>query len=551
MSVNVRAGDIDQLMMMPPSVREWLPEDHLAFFVLDVVAELDLSAFYAAYRVDGRGGSVYDPAIMLSVLLYAYCTGERSSRRIERRLLEDVAVRVVAANQQPDHATLARFRRRHQDAIADLFGQVLGLCVKAGLVDAAVVSIDGTKITANASFFANRDQAALSAELGEPPAQDCAAAARRVAEQILAEAEQVDAAEDDQGENDQVSRIPAEWVGGRDRRSRIRAALDEPESQKAKDFETRMVERARKEAESGRKLTGPPPNAQTARRMRARRANTTDPHSRIIPQASKGVLQGYNAQAAATTGHIVLAAEVAATTNDQAHFVPMATAVTDNLAQAGHRGGPGTFLADAGYWSSANGTADVGAEVLIATRKSPWRRAGKPDDDKLAVLARVNRGELSQRQAGAILGVSYTWVRDMTKRYFGSDGQRITRSAEPQPQEWIPVVQRLAAGEISRRAVSDHLGVSPARVKAMLAHVQDGVTDPTVARNAMNNKLSQPENATLYRKRGVSIEPVFGNIKANLGFRRFSLRGHAGVHSEWRLICTIHNLLKLQHAIPA
>ena len=138
----------------------------------------------------------------------------------------------------------------------------------------------------------------------------------------------------------------------------------------------------------------------------------------------------------------------------------MATAVTDNLAQAGHRGGPGTFLADAGYWSSANGTADVGAEVLIATRKSPWRKAGKPDDDKLAVLARVNRGELSQRQAGAILGVSYTWVRDMTKRYFGSDGQRITRSAEPEPQEWIPVVQRLAAGEISQRAVSDHLGVS-------------------------------------------------------------------------------------------
>src|SRR6516225_4507107 len=183
-------------MMMPPSVREWLPEDHLAFFVLDVVAELDLSTFYAAYRVDGKGGSVYDPAMMLAVLLYGYCTGERSSRRIERRLVEDVAVRVVAANQQPDHATLARFRRRHQDAIAGLFGQVLSLCVKAGLVDAGMVAIDGTKIAANASFFANRDHAALSAELDESPVQDCAGAARRLADQILAEAEQVDAAED-------------------------------------------------------------------------------------------------------------------------------------------------------------------------------------------------------------------------------------------------------------------------------------------------------------------------------------------------------------------
>jgi transposase len=550
-SVNVRVGDVDQLMMLPPSVREWLPEDHLAFFVLDVVAELDLSAFYAAYRVDGRGGSVYDPAMMLAVLLYAYCTGERSSRRIERRLVEDVAVRVVAANQQPDHATLARFRRRHLDAIAALFGQVLGLCVTAGLVDAGVVAIDGTKISANASFFANRDHGDLSAELGESLAQDSAAAARRVAEQVLAEAEQVDAAEDEQGDNEQVGRMPPGWAGGRDRRSRIRAALDELESQKSRDFAARMAERARKEAELGRKLTGPKPSEQTARRARPRRANTTDPHSRIIAQASKGVLQGYNAQAAATTGHIVVAAEITNTTNDQLHFVPMATAVTENLAEAGHRGGTGTFVADAGYWTSVNGTTDVGAEVLIATRKSSWRKADKPDDDKLAVLARVNRGELSQRQAGAILGVSYTWVRDMTKRYFGRDGQRITRSAEPEPEEWIPIVERVAASEISLRAASDHLGVSVSRVKTMLAHVRGEIVDPTIARNAMNDKLSQPENAALYRKRAVSIEPVFGNIKANLGFRKFSLRGCAGVHSEWRLICTVHNLLKLQHAIPA
>lgn len=549
--MNVRVGDVDQLMMLPPSVREWLPEDHLAFFVLDVVSELDVSAFYAAHRVDGRGGSVYDPAMMLAVLLYAYCTGERSSRRIERRLVEDVALRVVAANQQPDHATLARFRRRHQDAIADLFGQVLGLCVTAGLVDAGVVAIDGTKISANASFFANRDQEALGAELAEPPARDAAAAARRVAEQVLAEAEQVDAAEDGLGENDQVRRMPAGWSGGRDRRSRIRAALDDLESQKSRDFEARMAERARKEAESGRSLTGPKPSAQTARRVRPRRANTTDPDSRIIPQASKGVVQGYNAQAAATPGHIVVAAEITNTTNDQPHFVPMATAVAANLAEAGHRGGAGTFVADAGYWTAANGTADVGAEVLIATRKPSWRKADKPDDDKLAVLARVNRGELSQRQAGAILGVSYTWVRDMTKRYFGRDGQRITRSAEPEPREWIPVIERVDAGEISMRAARDQLDVSVTRVKSMLAHVRGDGIDPTIARNIMNNKLSQPENAVLYRKRSVSIEPVFGNIKANLGFRKFSLRGHAGVHAEWRLICTVHNMLKLQRAIPA
>lgn len=546
MAVNVRCGDLDQLMLMPPSVRDWLPEGHLAFFVIDTVAELDLSEFFSAHRADGRGGSVYDPAMMLAVLLYAYCTGERSSRRVERRLVEDVAYRVVAANQQPDHATLARFRARHQDAIAGLFGQVLGLCVKAGLVDAGVVAIDGTKLAANASFFANRKQEALVAEMAE-----LGDVAQQVAEQILEEAGATDAAEDAEHGEARGGELPAEWAGGRDRRARIRTALEELESQKARDYEARMAERARKETALGKKLTGPKPKEETARRSRPRRANTTDPHSRIIAQASKGVVQGYNAQAAATAEQIVLAAEVTVTSNDQPHFVPMATAVTENLTDAGHRDGVGAFVADAGYWTAANGTVEVGAEVLIATRKTAWRKADKPDDDKLAVLAKVNRGELSQRKAGEILGVSYTWVRDMTKRYFGEDGQRITRSAEPDPEEWIPVIERVASGEISKRAARDELTVSVGRINSMLAHVRGEATDPTIARKRMDDKLVEPENEARYSQRSTSIEPVFGNIKGNLGYRRFSRRSLPATQSEWRLICTVHNLLKLQHATPA
>lgn len=536
MAVNVRCGDVDQLMLMPPSVRDWLPEEHLAFFVLEVVEELDVQAFYAAYRADGRGGSVYDPAMMLAVLLYAYCTGERSSRRVERRLVEDVAYRVVAANQQPDHATLARFRRRHQDAIAGLFGQVLGLCVKAGLVDAGVVAIDGTKIAADASFFANRVREDLAAAL---------------AEEILEEAEATDAAEDELHGDHRGGRLPEEWSGGRDRRDRIRAALEELDSQKARDYEARVAERAKKEAESGRKLTGPPPKRDAARRSKPRRANTTDPHSRIIAQANKGVLQGYNVQAAATAEQIVVAAEATAISNDQPHFVPMATAVTENLTDAGHREGIGAFVADAGYWTAANATTDVGAEVLIATRKTAWRKSEQPDDDKLAVLAKVNRGELSQRKAGEILGVSYTWVRDMTKRYFGADGPRITRTAEPEPEEWIPVIERVDRGEISKRAARDELDVSDGRINTMLAHVRGEATDPVIARQTMHDKLAKPENAERYRQRSTSIEPVFGNIKGNLGYRRFTRRSLPAVQSEWRLICTVHNLLKLQQASPA
>lgn len=526
MAVNVRDCDREQLYLMPPSVREWLPEDHLAFFVLDVVAELDLGSFYESYRADGRGGAVYDPAMVLGVLIYAYCTGERSSRRVERRLIEDVAYRVLAANQTPDHATLARFRRRHQDAIAGLFTQVLGLCVEAGLVDAGVVAIDGTKVEANASFFANRTRDQLATE-------------------ILSEAEQVDAEEDERFGDRRGDELPEGWSGGQDRRARIRAALDELERQSSRDYESRMKERAAKEAALGHKLTGPKPSPDTARRARPRRANVTDPHSRIIPTGSRGVLQGYNAQAAATADQIVVAAEVTATTNDQTNFVPMARAVAENLTDAGHDNGVGTIVADAGYWTAANGTAEVGAEVLIATKTSSWRRAPKPDGDKLAVLARVNRGELSQRQAGEMLGVSYTWVRDMTKRYFGTDGQRLTSHDEPEPDEWIPVIESVERGEISKRAAADRLRVSNGRIRTMLAHVRGEATDPVIARRAMDAKLAEPENAARYRKRQHAIETVFGNIKANLGYRRFARRGLDAANSEWRLMCAIHNILKL------
>jgi transposase len=529
MSVNVRDCDRDQLYLLPPSVSDWLPENHLAFFILDVVAELDLSRFYAGHREDGRGGAVYDPSMMLAVLLYAYCTGERSSRRIERRLTEDVAYRVLAANQAPDHATLARFRRRHRDALAGLFVQVVGLCAEAGLVDAGVVAIDGTKMAADASFFANRTREQLAAE-------------------ILEEAERIDAEEDQRLGDRRGGELPGGWGRAEGRRARVRAALEEIERQGSRDYETRMRERAEREVATGRRLTGPKPTPTPARRTRPRRANTTDPDSRIIPASGRGVLQGYNAQAAATADQIVIAAEVTATTNDQTNFVPMAAVATENLADAGHEAPVEVFVADAGYWSAGNATAPVGADVLIAVRDQSWRRAPKPPDDKLAVLARVNRGELSQRAAGDILGVSYTWVRDMTKRYFGKDGERVTRGGDPEPEEWIPVIERLARGEISRRAVCDQLGVSEKRVKAMLAHVRDEAVEPAIARKAMDAKLAEPANAARYRKRQQAIEPVFGNIKANLGYRRFTLRGLDAVNSEWRLICAGHNLLKLWRA---
>src|SRR5918996_1311706 len=325
MAINVRPFDREQLFLMPPSVGDWLPDGHLAWFVLDVVSELDLAAFYGGHREDGRGGALYYPAGVLAILIYAYCVGERSSRRIERRLVEDVAFRVVAANQCPDHATLARFRGRHQDAMTELFSQVLGLCVAEGLVAAGVVAIDGTKVEANASAWSNRTR-------------------RQIAEEILAEAERVDAAEDELLGDRRGDELPERWADRRDRRSRLREALRQLDAQGAADWETYMAERAAKEAAAGRKLPGRKPAADS-RKGKDRHANTTDPDSRML-RARNRFVQGYNAQAAVSEDHVILAAEVTNAANDTTCFEPLAVAATENLADAGAEP-VGAFVADA------------------------------------------------------------------------------------------------------------------------------------------------------------------------------------------------------------
>ena len=179
MAPNFIACDREQEFLLPPSLRDWLPEDHLAWFVIDAVAAIDLAAFEAAYRDDGHGRPAHDPAMMVALLLYCYAIGERSSRRIERRCVEDVATRVICANRAPDHTTIARFRQRHETALAGVFGAVLGLCAEAGLVRVGVVAIDGTKVHANASQHATRDY-------------------EQIAREILERAAEIDALEDEQ-----------------------------------------------------------------------------------------------------------------------------------------------------------------------------------------------------------------------------------------------------------------------------------------------------------------------------------------------------------------
>lgn len=476
MAINLREVDREQLFLLPPSIADWLPQDHLAYFVLDVIAELDLSEFYADYRDDGRGGAAYDPMTVLATLLYAYCVGEHSSRRIERRLQEDVAFRVVAANQQMDHATLARFRRRHEEAIAGLFCQVLGLCVRAGLVAAKVVSIDGTKLEANASAWSNRTR-------------------RQLVEEVLAEAERTDAEEDRRFGAARGDEMPADWAKRENRRARVAEALRQLDAEGAAHYEKHLTERQAKEEATGRKLRGRKPSP-TGRKSKERLANTTDPDSRML-RARNRFVQGYNAQAAVAEDQVIVAAEVTNAANDSTMFVPMVRVTEENLSGAG-ASPTATFVADTGYWSAENVSIETDADILI-TPLLATHGITDPNDERLEVredvVERMVTGELSAKDAAKEMGISEMWARHLREE---------------------------------RRA---------------------GRGDPALLRREMLERLSSPEGRATYAKRKITTEPVFGNIKANLRCRRFSGRGLQAVRSEWRLICVVHNLMKLRARI--
>lgn len=291
MAQNFLPCDRDQTLLSPPSLREWLPADHLAWFVIDAVAEMDLSAFDAVYRADGQGRPAHDPAMMVSLLFYASSVVERSTRQIERCCVQDVAFRVICANEVPDHSTISRFRARHERALADLFEQVLVLCARAGLVCVGTVAVDGTKLSANASVDANRTYAQIRADV----------------ERYLREAAEIDAAENERHGAGRGDELPAELADPAGRREALRRAKAEIEAEHATGVEAWQQKAARHQEhvqKTGKRPPGRPPHAPPSeQKLLATKRNLTDPDSRIV--RDKGALiQGYNAQAVVGEGQI-------------------------------------------------------------------------------------------------------------------------------------------------------------------------------------------------------------------------------------------------------
>ena len=502
----------EQGFLLPPDVRDWLPADHLAWFVIDAVRAMDLAAFYAAYRADGHGRAAYEPSMMVTLVLYANATKQRSSRAIESHCRQDVAYRVITGNLVPDHATIARFVVRHESALAGLFGEVLRVCDQAGLVKPGLVAIDGTRLAGNASREANREFEQIAREiLAEHKATDEAedrlhgeARGDELPEQLRTpegrreffrqakhkrqrQRQETDAQEPqsdaeaaaDGGFEFDAERIVAR-VQGREgwlrdakrqleqRRWQEPDAISRSRSERlvlaAERLETDLdAERAGNEAyeayraqgrmKDGRRFGGPP-KPYTPPEVPEGKVNVTDPDSKHI-KANDTYVQGYNAQAVVDERQIVLAAEITNSTVDWSQLDPMITATIGELERAGVSGRPETALADTQYWNEQH------MDEVIANKH-------------VQVLIPPDSGTREKPRPGWT-GGRYSWMRYV---------------------------------------LASELG--------------DG----------------------LYRKRKQMIEPVFGHTKHNRGVTRFHRRGRAAVRTEWRLLMATHNLTKLhRHTI--
>ncbi|MGH8704192.1 MAG: IS1182 family transposase [Burkholderiales bacterium] len=478
-----------QSYLLPPSPLEWLPEDHLAYFLVEVVQSLDLSAIERVMQSkDPRGERPYAPRMMVALLLYGYCVGLFSSRKIARATYSDVAFRVIAGENHPHFTTVNQFRLDHHEALAGTFVQVLRLCQKAGLVKLGHVSLDGTKMQANAS----KHKAMSYQRMQEQEVR-----LKAEVEAMLTRADAIDRAEDERyGIGQEASDLPAELRRREARREKIqqaKAALEEEAARaraeelraqaqalrkKAADESVdpaerkRAATRATQSEEKAQKLDphdedDPPSASGTAADLPHHRVpttpegtpaptaqrNFTDPESRIMKN-NNGYLQGYNAHIAVDAESQVIVAD--AVTNqapDPEHLAPMLDRILDNCGRA-----PDVATADSGFFSAANVDACErrGIDAFIAVSR-------KNETDPAA-----------------------------------------TNLAEP--------------------------------------------TSAQQAKQRMRDKLQTETGKSTYARRKAIVEPAFGQIKEARGFRRFLLRGIAKVRAEWRLVCTTHNLLKLFRA---
>ena len=435
---NFVGSDLDQGFLLPPDMREWLDPGDLAFFVLDAVAQFDLSGFEAGYRGDGRGGAAYQPQMMVGLLLFAYCEGVKSSRQIERRCVRDVAYRVLTGNRQPDHATIARFRDRHQAELAAVFVQVLRLCAQAGLVRVGLVALDGTKLRADATSLKNYDAARADKAIGRLEEQ--------VAELLVA-AGSADAAEDAAEPDPPSTTEMAERL--RDRQRRLAALQQAKKRLDEQAVEAQRVQDQRRIEWEKRRVGLPPAEKPPQEALTRLRTNLTDPDSRILRVAG-GYVQGFNAQAVVTQEQVVVAAEVVQDATDVDSYHPMLDAARDMLDQAGVSAPVEAVVADAGYASKRNRTTtrkpgDDPTPLVAMRRPGGKKLPDGSDPPNLQLLTDPTLQQMKQRLESEEGRLLYARRKVMVEPVFGQMKQRSGPRLQHRGQPKVAVEWKMMA----------------------------------------------------------------------------------------------------------
>jgi transposase len=393
----------DQALLFPPSLRDWLPDGHLAHFISDTVDQLDLTAFYTRYeqRADGRGQLAYEPRLMLKLLFYAYAVGLFSSRKIAQALEELVPLRYLAAGNTPSHRTLARFRQEHVEEFQALFVQVVRIARAAGLVAMGTLAIDGSKLKADAS----KHKAMSYGRMQEEEAR-----LRREIEQITRRAQAIDAAEDAQfGADFRGDELPEELRRRESRRAKIREAMARLEQEQAAEDEAAKRGKRREETGTGRPLQRPngvPPDR--------KQMNFTDPESRLMKTASGGFDQCYNAHVAVDAARqIIVAADVTDNAADAGQLVPVEEQAETNTGQRAS-----ILLADAGYKSEANFAAleQRGVDAYVSLGKgedqrTPAEAGGGPCTQRMGRKLRTEEGRQRFKRRKVIVEPVYGWIK--------------------------------------------------------------------------------------------------------------------------------------------
>jgi transposase len=439
--------DRETLYLLPPSVQDWLPEGHLARFVVEIVEQLDLRSLKASYA--GRGSQPYNPAMLLALLFYGYSTGVFSSRKLERSTYDSVAFRYIAANRHPDHDTIATFRKRFLKELSGLFVQILMIASQMKMLKLGSVSLDGSKFKANAS-----KHKALSYEY----ACKLEVQLKSEVEKLINSAESADKADIPDGMNvpEEIQRREQRLPGIAAAKAEIERRAAERHTREQAAYDEKVAARAKKAEETGKKPKGKQPKPPTDGPMPKDQVNLTDEESRIMPVSGGGFEQTYNAQAAVDTeSKLIVTAHITQQSNDKLELEP----TLKNLAALPKQLGTVTeLLADSGYFSETNVNACIDDEITpyIAVdrqshNRSPWERFKEPP---------------------------------------------------PLPDN------------------------------------ADAVT-------TMKHRLKTKAGKAVYALRKITSEPVFGIIKAIMGFRGFMLRGKEAVSGEWDLACIAYNIKRL------